>query len=351
MTARGVVLVTMALLSGCGIRYSASFLDATDTAHPMRDVAVPPDETEPVFEDVPHVPRDVRPDARGHGPPYPLLLHHGFAGFRDIGPINYFYDVARTLRTNGEVVYETEVSPFLPTAQRSYELAAIVDRVLAETGSEKVVLIAHSQGGLDARYLISSLGYGDRVALLATIATPHRGSRVADAIVGNVPGVTDGVVNAIATLFGYAYNDVRSRADLRRAAESLSEAAAVVFNRDNLDDPQVVYWSWSGRSNRRRGERACAGGRIANEPDRLDNTFTPLQPLAAFLEQGDPEVHVNDGLVEVASGRWGQWMGCIPADHFDEVGQIAHRGPNPESGFDHLVFYRDVVARVRAAGY
>jgi hypothetical protein len=28
--------------------------------------------------------------------------------------------------------------------------------------------------------------------------------------------------------------------------------------------------------------------------------------------------------VTVQSARWGTFIGCVPADHFDEVGQIAH---------------------------
>lgn len=341
---------------GCGTRYSASFRDASDAsrdvdvrdATPSRDVQNPPWNVSDVSESPPSDAADVR---HGHGPPYPLILHHGFAGFRDFGGINYFYNVARDLRARGEVVYETEVSPFLPPQQRGYELARFVDRVLKETNSEKVVIIGHSQGGLDARFMISSLGYGDRVALLATIATPHRGSRVADAIVDNVPGVTDAFLNAVATVFGYAFNEVRTRAELRRAAEALSERAAVEFNRQNPDDPRVVYWSWAGRTNRRRGDMQCAGARIPNDPSRVDEPFVALAPFAVFLEQGDPELHVNDGLVEVASARWGIWMGCVPADHYDEVGQIAHSGPNPESGFDHLEFYRDIVRRIHAAGF
>jgi hypothetical protein len=39
-------------------------------------------------------------------------------------------------------------------------------------------------GGLDARYLISKLGYGTKVASLTTISTPHRGSPLADVALG-----------------------------------------------------------------------------------------------------------------------------------------------------------------------
>jgi triacylglycerol lipase len=302
------------------------------------------------FDDVVIAPRDGGDARTGHGPPYPIVLHHGFAGFRDIGPVNYYYNVARDLRAQGETVYEAEVTPFNPPEVRAVELAHFIDTVLAETGSAKVILVAHSQGGLDSRYMISSLGYGDRVALLATIATPHRGTRIADAVLGNVPGLSSDFVDSIAELIGLAYNDARNDANVQATLRGLSEGAAADFNRANPDDPRVVYWSWSGRSNRRTGSVQCSGARFPNDPSMLDSTNVLLAPFAIYLEQNDPVAHVNDGMVEVQSAKWGLWMGCVPADHFDEVGQIANDGPDT-AGWEHLAFYRDVVRLAHEAGF
>ena len=48
---------------------------------------------------------------------------------------------------------------------------------------QRVLIVAHSMGGLDARYMISRMGMEDHVAALLTITTPHRGSPYADWIV------------------------------------------------------------------------------------------------------------------------------------------------------------------------
>ena len=53
-------------------------------------------------------------------------------------------------------------------------------QVLAETGAEKVNIIAHSKGGLDSRYAISCLGMDKYVATLTTINTPHYGCDMVD---------------------------------------------------------------------------------------------------------------------------------------------------------------------------
>ena len=44
----------------------------------------------------------------------------------------------------------------------------------------------------------------------------------------------------------------------------------------------------------------------------------------------------NDGVVPAASCIWGRFLGCIPSDHFDQVGQIYG-----VSDFDHEGFYLD----------
>jgi pimeloyl-ACP methyl ester carboxylesterase len=55
-----------------------------------------------------------------------------------------------------------------------------VQGVLTATGASKVVLVAHSMGGLASRLLIEDYGMGPRIAKLVTIGTPHLGSETAD---------------------------------------------------------------------------------------------------------------------------------------------------------------------------
>lgn len=368
LTHRTWLAATGALLFavGCGANATpaASRDGATDArvADAANTDATSPDDSGPSLEDVFFPPSDASTDgahasdatadgaSTRRGPPYPVVFHHGFAGFRDIGPINYYFNVARDLRARGERVYEAEVTPFDSPASRALQLSRYVDRVLEESNSQKVILIAHSQGGLDSRHMISSLGYGDRVAALVTISTPHRGTRVADTVLGFVPGATQSFINAIATLFAWTYNEARERMDINAALLGLSEREATAFNRANPNDPRVRYWSYAGRSHLRTGVAVCGGARYENEPLRVDSTTLPLAPFAALLEGLDPVNNVNDGLVTVESARWGEFQGCIPADHMDEVGQIAHTGPIA-SGFDHIAFYRKIVSDLRAAGY
>ena len=118
--------------------------------------------------------------------------------------------------------------------------------------------------------------------------------------------------------------------------------------------PSHRYFSIAGRSDRALAVSLC---RVADRPDflrRYDDATDPVDVLLSIPEAiidgnaFDPEP--NDGLVPVASSRHGRFLGCIPADHLDEMGQLFGDSPGLFTDFDHLRFYRDLVAWLRAQG-
>jgi pimeloyl-ACP methyl ester carboxylesterase len=64
-----------------------------------------------------------------------------------------------------------------PIERMEHELAAVVERAASATG-RKVVVVAHSMGGLAARALLARGGTA-HVARLVTIASPHHGTALA----------------------------------------------------------------------------------------------------------------------------------------------------------------------------
>src|SRR5262249_30577462 len=121
----------------------------------------------------------------GLGPPYPIVLIHGMAGFRNIGPLDYFYGVPDALRKDGHDVWVSRQAPINDADVRGAQAAAYVGQVLAMTGKARVNLIGHSQGGFDARYVASVMG--DRVASVTTVAAPMGGDPIADLALGAGP--------------------------------------------------------------------------------------------------------------------------------------------------------------------
>jgi triacylglycerol lipase len=291
------------------------------------------------------------------GAPYPVVLLHGMAGFGQlkVGPVEvtYFKDVVEDLTKHGEQVFVTLAPPYDTSEVRAAAIATQIDDILAKTGKKKVNLIGHSQGGLDARVLASpnGLGYGDRIASITTVATPHRGSAVADALLEAVDTLPDGPVDdvldgALKLLEITAY-ELKTDVHLRAQGTQLTEKyMRDTFNPKYVDDSRVVYKSYGGRTNLDAGLLDCGGSTYANDPGDLDAAQPMLAPLALFLE-GGLAFKANDGLVTVESAKWGKFEQCVPADHLQEVGQFGPFAGN----FDSVGFFRTIVQRIRKAGY
>ncbi len=60
---------------------------------------------------------------------------------------------------------------------------------------------------------------------------------------------------------------------------------------------------------------------------------------------------VNDGMVSVASSKWGAFRECVPTDHADEIGAFARTPYSPWSGFDAVRFYRNLAFDLAARGF
>jgi triacylglycerol lipase len=285
---------------------------------------------------------------------YPIVLVHGFRA----SPSKYgFSNVAAALRADGHEVVEAALPPHESSEARARSLATQLAPVVTRTG--KVNIVAHSMGGLDARVLVSELGWGDRVASVTTIATPHRGSAFADGVLGLITTVNaDEALNALADAYDTTYSELAGGANLRAAYTQLSEAYAPTFNAAKKDDARVYYQSWAGVSNvfgipNRKDANACEGlwwGQSSGSRRRIDRMNAQLWLVAPIVAHG-AEMRPNDGLVTVESAKWGSFRGCIPADHLDEVGAGGERGTHSDSGFDHVRFYRNVAFELAAKGF
>lgn len=273
------------------------------------------------------------------GTRYPIVLHHGLLGFNRILFIDYFYDVRATLERQGYVVRTTNVSILNSIEVRAAELAEQIDAILAETHAEKVNIIAHSMGGLDARHVISVLGYGDRVASLITLGTPHRGTPVADLGYSVLTADSKRILAALERLF-LGDPDLRPKQDfdsdinLNAALWNLSEEylRSPEFVSSHQDDDRVVYESFAGN-----GNFTGIGTR-----DRVD----PLLSITyAYLRVASG---ANDGMVPVESARHGLDRGVLPADHINMIGQLFGETSH---AFRHREFYSDLVSNLKARGF
>ena len=113
---------------------------------------------------------------------YPIILVHGIAvqERKKFMNIHLWGRIPETLREQGIKVFFGKTDAWGTYDSNALLLKATIEKVLEKTKSEKVNIIAHSKGGLDARYLIWKCHFGDKVASLTTISTPNGGAEVAD---------------------------------------------------------------------------------------------------------------------------------------------------------------------------
>lgn len=109
---------------------------------------------------------------------YPIILAHGIAA-KDARIMNAFGNIGDELTKAGYSVHIADTDGFGTIEGNAQQLKDFILRVLTETGSEKVNIIAHSKGGLDSKHMITELGMEDKVASLTTLCTPHKGSIIA----------------------------------------------------------------------------------------------------------------------------------------------------------------------------
>src|SRR4051812_35641443 len=117
-----------------------------------------------------------------------IVLMHGVLGFRSLFGVHYFNGVAEHLsRLPNAHVLTTEVLPLATVELRAAKAAGQIarpDPSAAFEAEKPIHIIAHSMGGLDARWMIShDLEHlQQRVRTLICLGTPHLGSPIASII-------------------------------------------------------------------------------------------------------------------------------------------------------------------------
>ncbi len=171
---------------------------------------------------------------------YPVIMVHGIF-FRDWQLLNYWGRVPASLKKNGACVYYGNQQSAQSVADSAKELKGEIEKVLAETGAEKVNIIAHSKGGLDSRYAISRLGMADRVATLTTVNTPHRGCDMVDFLLDRIPG---GIVDYIASKYEKLFTVLGdTKPSFLEGVKDLSAERAKTYDQEMPDMPGVSYRS------------------------------------------------------------------------------------------------------------
>jgi pimeloyl-ACP methyl ester carboxylesterase len=249
-------------------------------------------------------------------PRHPVVFCHGMLAFSFLRfqvPVepNCFAPLRSLLRQRRLRALFPQVPPTGGVVVRGGALREQIQRWTREP----VNLIAHSMGGLDARYLITHLAMGNRVRSLTTISTPHRGTSLADWFLET---------------FGWRLPLMATLEVLGYDLDGFRDCRPLVcqrFNELTPNDPGVQYFSY--------------GAEVASH--RVSPALRRGWGLLSRWEGA------NDGMVSRQSASWGAYLGTLQADHFAQTPDLAFVRPGED--FDCPGFYCQVLDNLARRGF
>lgn len=254
---------------------------------------------------------------------YPIVLVHGMMA-KNFPFYPAFRVIADFLRNQGLSIYVTNQDGVGSIADNAAQLKAEIMDILQKEHCAKVNLIAHSKGGLDARYMISRLGMAPQVASLTTLSTPHHGSRLSTNLL-KMPEWMAKTIAFFIDAFFRIFQDANP--NVLALAHDLTVTSMEQFNQEVTNAPEVYYQSYSSTSPRKKAF-------IRHIP----------YELSRYCEQDD-----TDGMVSVSSSQWGDYRGSIgnEIDHFQMVGVYGTKKKLTGVG----LFYLHIARQLKSMGF
>ena len=254
---------------------------------------------------------------------YPVVLVHGMMA-KDFSFWHAFRGISGFLKEQGVAVYVTNQDGVGSIETNALQLKEEILQILEKENCEKVNLIAHSKGGVDARFMISRLDMAPYIASLTTLSTPHHGSGLSARLL-KMPGFMAKTVAFFTDLFFRILGD--RKPDILQLGRDLTPEAMERFNEEVPNMPNVYYQSFSSTS-----------------PDKKAFVFSVPYQISRYCEQDD-----TDGMVSVKSSQWGQYRGSIGGnvDHFRMVGVYG----SEKKLIGVSLFYLQIIQELQKMGF
>ncbi|KAL6714058.1 lipase 2 [Lecanora helva] len=264
-------------------------------------------------------------------PKNPVVLAHGLLGFdelrlagRILPGVHYWRGITEALTANDVEIILTSVPPSASIEERAAKLSEDIEQKAA---GKSVNIIAHSMGGLDARFMISQTKQPRiDVKSLTTIATPHRGSAFADYCFERIGDQR--LPKIYSTLQALS---IETGAFSQLTRHHMKEE----FNPKTPDREGVAYFSY---------------GAIDIPP--LWSTFRQSHRIV------EKEEGPNDGLVSVASSQWGTYKGTLEdVSHLDLINWtnrlrwLVWEMIGNKRNFNAIAFYLDIADMLAKEGF
>lgn len=256
---------------------------------------------------------------------YPLLMVHGIF-WRDWQMFNYWGRITGELIRNGATIYYGNHHSAAPMEVGALELKNQILEIIAKENCEKVNIIAHSKGGLDARYAISCLGMDSYVGSLTAIGSPHRGCELIDLLFSKLSAK---MISSIARRYNAMYKKLGDeKPDFIGGVSDLTTEKCAEFNNIVQDKEGVLYQSATSKMN---------------------SFFSAGFPLNAGYALFRLLKIESDGFTSIDSSKWGDFLGCFETKRIRGVshGDTIDLMRENIHGFDVCEFYIKIVSDLK----
>jgi triacylglycerol lipase len=229
----------------------------------------------------------------------PVFICHGYGAVASLVKPSPLHEVCMFLRSRGVPAVAPNIVPYATIDTRADQWATLIKRFADRMGSEKVNVIAHSQGGLDMRLAVAHKNVAHRVTSLTTIATPHRGTSLALLSLNAPQSIRDRLIKFFNWMGEKMYPAENS--DVQGSLQQLTpEFVRQEFNPAVPDMDEVRYFSIS----------ASVG----------KGTETSIAPIMRYQNKFIYEREgVNDGFVSRDSAIWGEHIETISLSHTEQM--------------------------------
>jgi triacylglycerol lipase len=256
---------------------------------------------------------------------YPLVLVHGIS-CHDRKSVSCFWGrIPKVLRNYGVEIYFGNTDAWGSYESNAEMLKNTIEKILAEKSCEKVNILAHSKGGIDARYLIWRYNFGEKIASLITVSTPHHGAEIAD-FISKQKIIYSKPVRLALKLYEHLYGDTNP--DLYTLLSQLTTEKMKDFNQKVSTDEKVYYQSF------------------------YTVMKSPLQDLRYFYNSLYIQKisGANDGIVSEKSASWGN-KPCKMLEESISHRQVLDVKKKTIYGIDIPYLYVNIIRELASRGF
>lgn len=258
---------------------------------------------------------------------YPVFLCHGYGAIGSLVKPSPLHDPCMLMREHGVQAIAPNIVPYATIETRAKNWARQIRNFCKDHPAGKVNVVAHSMGGLDLRYAIRHLELEPCIASLTTVATPHKGTFLAELVLKTPELLTEKISEVVDWFGNNVYPKEKSNA-IGSVEQLTRNYINEIFNRECPVPEKIPVFSYSAA--------------VGKGTGRSLNPIFKFQNTQIYDREG-----INDSFVSVESASWGEHLGTVELSHLNQINVQVSKENRPK----YHAFWKGMISRLSEMGY